>query len=215
MPSLLMIHGVGCDASAWDAMKPGFEAAGWTVQDGVMTSHETGTPFRFEILLYRPSDQRIALAYAALLKRIGVEARVRLVDSSQFALRKRTYDYDVLLPERLSGSLSPGAEQGNRFSSLAADAPGAWNYAGVRDPAVDALIEALGNARSRTALVDAARALDRTILAGGYVLPLHHETADRLAWATTVKPPEQTPLWGFVRWGVILRLDAWSVAGGG
>jgi microcin C transport system substrate-binding protein len=170
------------------------DEAGWRVRDGRRVD-AAGRPFRFEILLVDPADERIALEFSRGLRRLGVEARVRTVDSAQYRARMNQFDYDMTLNFWVS-TLSPGNEQMVYWSSAAADQNGSRNYAGVRSPVVDALAGGLGHARTREELVAAVRALDRVLLWGHYVIPLHHLADERVAYWRTLAHPERTPLWG-------------------
>lgn len=171
------------------------EAAGFTLKDGLLHDPKTGAPFAFEILLAEPDEERIALTYASALAGLGITARVRSVDAAQLERRRLTYDFDMT-SFRWSGTLSPGNEQAFRWGSVAAAAPGSYNYAGVNDPAVDALIRALLDAKTRAELVTATRALDRTLLSGAYVLPLFHLRNEQIAYTRRLAHPPTMPLWG-------------------
>ncbi len=164
------------------------EAAGYRMEDGRLVSDDTGAPFEIEIMLEHPDQERVMLAYKTLLERLGIGVSVRLVDSGQFQTRSRTFDFD-LMPFRWPASRSPGNEQYFRWGSAAADQPGTYNFAGVRSPAVDTMIDALVAARTREDLRAAARALDRVLLSGAYVVPLYDLPIDRLAWWTHVAGP--------------------------
>ena len=175
--------------------------AGWTVQEGQLRAAGGGPPMRLEVLLNRREDERWLLTYAETLRRLGIELAPRTVDSAQFQARLSGFDYDatVILWQQ---SLSPGSEQTVYWGSAAADQPGSRNYAGIREPAADRLIERLVGANARDDLLAAARALDRVLLAGHYVLPLFYLPADRLvAWDRFGRPAEP-PLYGY-------RLDTW------
>ncbi len=167
---------------------------GLIVRDGVLHTAE-GAPFQFEITLRQPSNERIALAYARNLKRLGIEARVRLVESAQFQGLIDSYDFDMVFGF-WGVTLSPGNEQQNYWSSLTADQPGGRNWAGVADPAVDAMISALGAARTREDLTAAARALDRILMWNYYVLPLYHDSGQRIAYWRKLSRPETVPVYG-------------------
>ncbi len=190
--------------------------AGFEIEGGVLKNSVTGRPLSPEIMLEHPEQQRVALAYAAELRKIGIEARIRLVDSSQFQTRSRAYEFD-LMPFLWPSSLSPGNEQRFRWSSAAAEQPGSYNFPGVRSKAADMLIDALVAARSRQELVNAARALDRVLLSGFYVVPLYYLPVDRIAWWKHVTGPEEhgklrVPIRGFGREG----MDSWwAVPNGG
>ena len=171
--------------------------AGWEVRERKMTRVTDGRRLAFEILLVSPSDEKIALTFARNLERLGVEAKVRTVDSAQYIFRRRTYDYDMII-NRWGISLSPGNEQAFYWGSEAADQDGTRNYMGVKDPAVDAMVKKIGASVDRAALVTAVRALDRILLAGHYVVPLYHLTEDRVAYWDRLGRPEVTPIYGFV-----------------
>ncbi|MGF1456637.1 MAG: extracellular solute-binding protein [Alphaproteobacteria bacterium] len=164
------------------------EDAGYVLEDGRLVSRETGRPLSLEIMIEHPDQQRVMLAYAAELEKLGIDATVRLVDSSQFQTRSRRYDFD-LMPFRWTASHSPGNEQRFRWSSDAGANPGSYNFPGVRSQAVDMLIDALVKAQDRTELRAAARALDRVLLSGSYVVPLYELPVDRVAWWDTVRLP--------------------------
>jgi microcin C transport system substrate-binding protein len=168
--------------------------AGWPVQGGVRA-------LAFEILLVDPTLERVALAYAGDLAILGVAARVRTVDSAQYQARLEAFDFDMVA-NRWGQSLSPGNEQRYYWSSQAADSPGSRNLAGVREPAVDALVARIADSRDRASLVTAARALDRVLRAGHYVVPLTYLPADRIAFSDRLARPAVVPLYG-------VALDRW------
>jgi microcin C transport system substrate-binding protein len=181
------------DASGWprDNLRTAFELlgkAGWVVRDMQLVHAVTGQPMTFEILLVSPAFERIVLPFARNLKRLGIDARVRLVDQSQYINRLRSFDFDMLV-SGWGQSDSPGNEQRGYFSSAAADQPGSRNYAAIRNPVIDALIELVITADSRDSLVARTRALDRVLLAGFYVIPNWHIAADRvLFWDKFSRP---------------------------
>lgn len=177
-----------------DALE-GLEAAGWTLKNGRLVNGATGEPFRFEILVWTKDQERLSLAFARGLERAGVRASVRLVDSIQGLRRLQTYDFDMIIYNWYS-SLSPGVEQRKFWGTVAADTPGERNYMGARQPAVDAMIDALLAARERLDFVSAVRALDRILLSGFYVVPLFHAKERWIARWRRVERPETTPLFG-------------------
>jgi microcin C transport system substrate-binding protein len=180
--------------------------AGWTARDGRMVDG-SGRPLSFEILLVDPSDERVALEFGRGLRRLGIEARVRTVDSAQYRARLDGFDFDMTV-NFWGSTLSPGNEQALYWSSAAADQPGSRNYAGVRSPAVDALIGHVTAARTRQELVTAVRALDRVLSWGHYVVPLYHLGEDRVAYRSRLRRPETTSLYGLV-------LETWWSGGSG
>jgi peptide/nickel transport system substrate-binding protein len=177
------------------------EAAGYRLKDGTLVNVETGEPFEFEILAATRAQERLLLTYARALKQVGIEARIRQVDSAQYQRRKQTYDFDMI-QYFWPVSLSPGNEQSFRWGSAAAATEGSFNYPGVESEAVDAMIAALLNAEDRTSFVSAARALDRVLLSGDYVVPLFHLPRQWVAHWRSLQRPQETPLYGY-------RIDTW------
>ncbi len=167
--------------------------AGWVIENGALT--RAGKAFRFEILVRTKDQERIALAYAGGLERAGIHASVRLVDAIQYERRTAARDFDMMLYFWLS-SLSPGNEQSVYWGSAAADQPGSRNYAGIREPAVDAMISAMLSADTRDELVTAARALDRVLLSGFYTVPLYHAPKQWVARWSRIDHPSRTSLFG-------------------
>ena len=171
-------------------------AAGWEIRDLRLVNRETGAPMRFEIMLARREDERLALAFARNLERLGVEVEIRTVDSAQYQDRLAAYDFDMII-HYWGLSLSPGNEQAFYWSSASATAEGTRNYPGIRQPAVDSLIGAITAAPDRAGLIAAVRALDRVLLWGDYVVPLYHLTSDRVAHWNKFGYPPAPPLYGF------------------
>ncbi len=168
--------------------------AGWRIRDGRLSDAD-GHPFAFEILLADPSEERVALEFARSLDRLGIAASVRAVDNAQFQARLERFDFDMTL-RWWASSLSPGNEQLYYYGSEAAGQEGSRNLPGIRDPAVDALARSIAEATTRADLVARARALDRVLLWGHYMVPLFHSPVDRLAHWSRLKRPAVTPLYG-------------------
>ncbi len=174
-------------------------AAGYVLKGATLVNRQTGKPLRFEILTARQDQERLLLNYISGLKHVGIDARLRIVDSAQYQQRKNTFDFDMTDNE-WRASLSPGNEQSFRWSSRAADSEGSYNFAGVKNPAVDAMISAMLSARNRPDFVSSVRALDRVLLSGNYVIPLYHTPGQWLAMWSHLQHPDNTSLYG-------LRLD--------
>jgi len=172
------------------------EAAGWTVQDGVMVNAD-GTPFTFEILLRigGTENQTIIDIFVESLARIGVTPTVSVVDSAQYKERLDAYDFDMTYYRR-GLSLSPGNEQYGYYGSESADQTGAHNLMGVKSPAIDAMIGRLLTTESQEDFVAAVKALDRTLTAGRYVLPIYQWNISRIAHAKELKYPDTLPIFG-------------------
>ncbi len=170
------------------------ESAGYSLRDGRLVDAH-GTPLAFEILVKNRDEERLALAYARNLARIGVAANVRLVDEVQFQRRRTRFDFDVMIGAWIA-SPSPGNEQRGRWSSAAANAEGAYNIAGVASPAIDAMIAAILAAKSNEDFVAAVRALDRLLISGFYIVPLYYAPEQWIAYSAKLGRPEKTPLFG-------------------
>ncbi|MBF9234560.1 extracellular solute-binding protein [Microvirga alba] len=169
--------------------------AGWTLDNNVLRKKGTGEPFVFEMLVNSRPQERLALNFAQTLMRLGIEARVRLVDDVQYWRRLAQFDFDMI-QWVWPVTASPGNEQRNRWSSSAAKRSGSANYSGATNPAIDAMIDAILEAKSRGDFVSAARALDRILLSGFYVVPLFYIGDQWLAYDSNLKHPPQTPLFG-------------------
>lgn len=154
--------------------------AGYRVEDRKLMSPVTKAPVAFEILLVSPAFERIVAPFARNLERLGIEAAVRTVDQSQYVNRVRSFDFDMIVGGA-GQSESPGNEQRDYWSSAAADRQGSRNVGGIRNPAVDALVEKIVDARNRKEVIAASRALDRVLLWNHYVIPHWHIRVDRLA----------------------------------
>ena len=187
--------GSGFDRKALQAAVGVLKKAGYDFKGRSLVGPD-GTPLSFEILVQSPDQQRIALAYKRTLDRVGIAANIRRVDDAQYQARRNDFDYDMIIMT-YSASLSPGAEQAYRWSSRAKDANGSFNFAGVADPAVDALIGDIVSTRSREDFETAVRAYDRVLISGHYVIPLFHLPDQWLARWKFIQHPEKTPLYGY------------------
>lgn len=143
--------------------------AGFEVKERKLVD-PSGKPVAVEFLVQDPSSERIALFYKPSLERIGVTASIRTVDDAQYQNRMRSFDFDIVT-DLWGQSLSPGNEQREFWGSQAADQPGSRNTVGIKNPAIDALIEKVIFAENRTTLVAATKALDRVLLWNFYVVP--------------------------------------------
>ena len=177
--------------------------AGYTLKDGKLVEAKSGRPFSFEILASSGAQQRLLLKFADALKGLGIVVRLRQVDSAQYQRRRQTFDFDMIQAFWYA-SLSPGNEQLFRWSIDSAGAQGSFNYAGVKNPAADAMIAALLAARKREDFVSAIRALDRVLLSGHYVIPLFHTQKQWIARWKWLAHPAKTSLYGY-------RVDTWWI----
>ena len=177
--------------------------AGWEVRDKVLVNKETGQPFRFELIIRQPGLEKIALVVKSRLKQLGVEMDIRLIDTGQWVNRIQAFDFEVTT-FWWQQSLTPGNEQRVFWSSEAADQPGSRNFAGIKNPVVDAMIENITSANSWEELVAATRALDRVLLWGDYVIPQYYLGGDRMVWWNIFGRPDEVPLQGMsvMRWWI-------------
>ena len=171
------------------------EEEGWTINNGKLTKNEQG--FEFELLLVSPSLEKLALAFQKNLKTLGITMNVRIVDSSQYSARLLNYDFDMI-SSTWRVSLSPGNEQQFYWGSEVGKKDGSKNYTGIDSPVVDMLIEKLIGAKTREELTTTIHALDRVLLWGHYVIPLHHSGIDRIAYWNFLEFPDTIPLYGIV-----------------
>ena len=163
--------------------------AGWVVRDMKRVHSESGAPFRFEILLVSQAFERIVLPMVRNLERLGIDARIRLVDQTQYVNRMRSFDFDMMVFV-WGQSENPGNEQRNYWTSNSAEQSGSRNLAGINDPVVDQLVERLIASESRAELVAITRALDRVLLAGFYLIPNWHIPADRILYWDKFNRPQ-------------------------
>jgi microcin C transport system substrate-binding protein len=143
--------------------------AGYEIKDRKLVD-ASGKQVTVEILVDNPANERVALFFKPSLERIGVTTSIRVVDSAQYENRERSFDFDMVF-EVWGESLSPGNEQREYWGSQAADVPGSRNTIGIKNPAVDALIDRIVFAKSRAELEAATKALDRVLLWNSYVVP--------------------------------------------
>ena len=176
--------------------------AGWTVQEGGLMN-EHGQPFTFEILLNQTGTamrsssetQQIASIYADALKNLGITPAITQIDSAQYVERTNNYQFDMTWYER-GLSLSPGVEQRLYWGSEGVTAPGTRNWMGAHSPAIDAMIDHLVAAATHEEFLTAARALDRLLMAGRYVIPASFPPVSRLAHRATLRHPDTVPIYG-------------------
>jgi microcin C transport system substrate-binding protein len=174
--------------------------AGWEIRDRRLVNVKTSEAMTVEILLDNPSFERVALVYKQSLERLGIAVTIRTVDTAQFQKRENDRDFDLIL-YGLGQSQSPGNEQREYWGSEAADRPGSANVPGIKDTAIDLLIDRVVYAKDRDELVAATKALDRVLLAGNYVVPMWRSATIRtLRWDRFAGPkvlPSQSLTGGF------------------
>lgn len=169
-----------------------FKEAGYEVRDRTMTNVASGEPFDMEMIIGQPQVERLGLAWKKVLERLGIDLKVRVIDSAQYQKRTDDFDFDVTT-DIWQQSESPGNEQRDYWGSAQADVPGSRNLPGIEDPVVDAIIPLIVDAASREELVAAAKALDRVLLHRHYVLPQYFGATYRVAYANKFDRPATAP----------------------
>jgi microcin C transport system substrate-binding protein len=169
--------------------------AGYEVRNRRLVNIKTNEPMTVEVLIEQEQWERIVLPYKPSLERLGIEMTLRRVDDAQYENRLRQWDYDMIVVS-WGQSLSPGNEQRNYWGSQAADQPGSRNYVGIKNPAIDALIDRVIFAKSREELVAATRALDRVLLWNHYVVPQWTYGKVRTARWDRYARPDPLPKYG-------------------
>lgn len=182
-----------------------FKEAGWVNRGGKMVNEKTGEQFTIEFLGNDPIDERVATPFIDSLRRLGIDATLRIIDESQYINRTRSFDFDMLALSGFQQSQSPGNEQRDFFSSKAADTPGSRNLAGIKDPVVDALVERVIFATDRDDLLAATHALDRVLLWNYYMVPQWHLGKVRIAYWNKFGIPEKQPSY------IGVDLDSWWI----
>lgn len=193
--------GSGHDRASLRAALRLLKDAGYTVKQSVLVETATGKPFAFEILAQTREQERLFLSFADGLKRAGIAVSIRQVDSAQYQDRLTHFDFDMI-QYNWPSSLSPGNEQTFRWGTAEASKDGSFNFAGVHEPAVDAMIAALLAAKDKGEFQSSVRALDRVLMSGDYVIPLFHLKNIWVAHSAKLKRPEKGPLSGY-------QLDTW------
>lgn len=182
------------------------EQTGWRVKDGVLVN-EKGELFEFEVLLSQKGMERILAPFARNLAKLGIKMTYRMVDRSLYIRHVRKFEYDMIVGS-FSQSLSPGNEQINMFHSKSADKEGSQNYAGIKNPVIDGIVEKIISSTTRKDLVAACRALDRVLLHGDYVVPNWYINKHRVAYWDKFNRPKKLPLYySPVSW----MLETWWV----
>jgi len=185
--------------------------AGYEVSGTNLVNIKSGGPLEVEFLVYDPAFQRVVLFYKPSLERLGIKVNVRLVDAAQYENRIRQRDF-VIVVGSWPQSLSPGNEQRGYWGSQAADQPGSRNLVGIKDKAVDALIDRVIFAKNREELVAATHALDRVLLWHHYVVPQWYSGVQRTARWDRFSHPETMPKYAAAAFPTVWWWDAEKAA---
>ncbi len=185
------------------------QKAGYTVDKGRLLDPKTHRPLTIEFLLAQPAFERVVTPYLQNLKRLGIGGNIRTIDPAAYQNRVRDFDFDAVVTS-IPQSLSPGNEQRDYWTSEAAARPGSRNIMGIKNAAVDKLVDALIAAPDRESLVTATHALDRVLLWHHYVVPHWHITSFRLAYWNRFGIPKDRPSYGtgFYSWWIDPAKDA-------
>jgi microcin C transport system substrate-binding protein len=168
------------------------DEAGWAVHNNILRHKITKEAFKFEIMLVSPAFIRIVNPYVKALKKLGISARVKIVDYAQFTQRTRRFNFHMIV-DTMGQSLSPGNEQVSLWHSSMADKSGSYNLAGIKNAAVDELVMQIVNAPNRAQLITATQALDRVLLHQYYTLPQWHNRTHRIAYWNKFSRPDIAP----------------------
>jgi microcin C transport system substrate-binding protein len=188
-----------------------FKEAGYEVRNQQLVNSKTGEPFAVEMLTNVPLFERVFLFYKPSLERLGIAVTVRTVDVAQYENRLRSWDFDIIT-SAWGESLSPGNEQRGYWGSQAADQPGSFNRVGIKNPAVDAMIEQVVFAKSQADLVAATKALDRVLLWNHYVVPQWAYGKVRSARWDRFNRPNPLPKYGMSAFPALWWWDAAKAA---
>jgi microcin C transport system substrate-binding protein len=169
-----------------------FAEAGWVIKEGKLVREENGERMSVEFLIDDPTSERIVAPYRRSLERLGVEVRIRAVDSAQYQRRTDERNFDIII-RSFGQSASPGNEQREYWGCAAADQEGSRNVIGICDPAIEKLIERVIFADNRDELVATVKALDRVLLHGHYVVPQWYLATTRVAYWSRLQRPERMP----------------------
>jgi microcin C transport system substrate-binding protein len=189
-----------------DALKL-FADAGYEIKDTKLVSTKTGERLSVEFLIGQPTFERVVLFFKPSLERLGIAVTVRTIDTSQYINRLRQWDYDVVVGS-WGQSLSPGNEQRGFWGSQAADQSGSRNLIGIKNPAIDKLIDRVIFSTSRDDLVAATRALDRVLLWNHYVVPQWSYPFERTARWDRFSHPQVMPKYGASAFPTVWWFDA-------
>jgi microcin C transport system substrate-binding protein len=188
-----------------------FKTAGYEIRDQQMVNAKTGEAYTVELLAADPNFERVYLFYKPSLERLGIAVTVRTVDEAQFENRLRSWDFDITTYGWVE-SLSPGNEQRGNWGSQAAEQSGSENVVGIKNPAVDAMIDKVIFAKNRPDLEAAVRALDRILLWNFYVVPQWSYNYSRIARWDRFSHPEPLPRYGVAAFPTVWWWDAEKAA---
>lgn len=171
------------------------EESGWVLKNG--KRYKDGKALSFEIITNNSEDEKLILPFIRDLSKLGIDAKLRVLESSSFTKRLMNYDYDMV-SYYWNSSLSPGTEQYQYWSCESAKEFARWNYMGVCNPALDHFTQKISSAKDRDELETYAKIIDRILLSGNYIIPLGYTGKDLVAYKSYLHHPEYIPLYGNV-----------------
>jgi microcin C transport system substrate-binding protein len=199
------------------------QKSGWSIRDGNLVS-PAGKPLAIEIIGFNPFFERVTGPFIANLELLGIQARQRTIDTAQWFRRMANFEFDLAIAFYFPQSMSPGGEQRGFWGSQAADQRGTQNYAGIKNPVVDAMIDKIINAPDRPSKVAATRALDRVLLWNYYTIPQYYAPGIPIAYWDKFGRPDKEPTWLQIIWHMSnwwvdpdkeAALRRWREGGGG
>ncbi|MGJ8571071.1 MAG: extracellular solute-binding protein [Hoeflea sp.] len=194
--TLPVTDGSGRDRKVQRAALTLLQDAGYKIENGKLLDAD-GRHFAFDLMTQNEGQEKLAIAFQRTLSALGIEMAIRTVDDAQYQQRSQTFDYDMIM-KSFSSSLSPGAEQINRWGAASRDQQGSFNFSGAASPAIDAAIDALLNARTADDFRSSVRAYDRVLLSGHYVIPAFHLGKSWVAHRSRIAEPDgEPPLYGY------------------
>ena len=170
-----------------------FKEAGWSFENGKLMKN--GKQMSIELLLVQPDQQRVSAIFVQNMKKVGIEAEFRVVDSAQYQVRVDEFDFDMITV-KLNFFPPPGPELRSYYGSAAADEQGSANMGGIKNEVIDELIEKIVNAPTLEELQVTSRAMDRVLLWNDYVIPQFYNSIFRLAYWNRFGQPETRPKYG-------------------
>lgn len=170
--------------------------AGYSIKNGKLIDPKTNQPVTLEILESGTVYEPLVNPWIANLKKLGIDASFRVVDTSQYVARVKSFDFEATILN-LPQSLSPGNEQRYYWGSATANQEGSRNYIGIENKAIDEIIEIIIKANTREEQITATRALDRILLHSHFAVPLHHSNVFRVAYWNKFSRPNTPPLYDY------------------
>lgn len=164
--------------------------AGWIIKDFKRVHQDTGAPLNFEIVVWLNDHEKMVVPFVDNLKRLGIDVVLRKVELNIMTSRKRNFDYDAMVHKVYTFNIPSPARIRSQFTSAYADVQNMENYGGIKNPAVDTLVQQVIDARTEEEMQVAGRALDRVLLWNFYLIPDGHPLGRHIVyWDRFGHPP--------------------------